>query len=134
MTTVTRGLLRIGDVAERTGLSLRSLRHYEEVGLLPCPQRSPGGFRLYDDSTLQRLAVIMGMKPLGFSLEEMREVLTGLDALRGGTLSPARQHEVFALLEDYRARVDDAVATMRRLLASARGFQASLAAELAAQH
>ena len=40
-------LLQIGDVADRTGLSLRTIRHYEEVGLLPEPRRSPGGFRLY---------------------------------------------------------------------------------------
>lgn len=130
MTADTRGLLRIGDVAERTGLSLRSLRHYEEVGLLPSPERTAGGFRLYDDSTLQRLGVIMGMKPLGFSLDEMREVLTGLDELRTADLTASRRRELLVLLADYRDRVDAAVTTMRRMLVSARGFQAALGAEL----
>ncbi len=132
--SATRGLLRIGDVAERTGLSLRSLRHYEDVGLLPSPERSPGGFRLYDDSTLARLAVIKGMKPLGFSLDEMREVLSGLDELRSEVISPVRRGQVPALLHDYRGRVEAAVTTMCTQLVSARDFQAALAVELTAPH
>ena len=132
--SATRGLLRIGDVAERTGLSLRSLRHYEDVGLLPSPERSPGGFRLYDDSTLARLAVIKGMKPLGFSLDEMREVLSGLDELRTEVISPVRRGQVTALLHDYRGRVEAAVTTMCTQLVSARDFQAALAVELTAPH
>ena len=132
--SATRGLLRIGDVAERTGLSLRSLRHYEDVGLLPSPERSPGGFRLYDDSTLARLAVIKGMKPLGFSLDEMREVLSGLDELRSEVTSPVRRGQAAALLHDYRGRVETAVTTMCTQLVSARDFQAALAVELTTSH
>ena len=57
-------MLTIGDVAERTGLSLRSVRHYEDVGLLPTADRSPGGFRLYGDAAVERLLVVTQMKPL----------------------------------------------------------------------
>ncbi|WP_278235572.1 MerR family transcriptional regulator [Isoptericola sp. AK164] len=71
----------IGAVAERTGLSLRTLRHYDEVGLLRPSARSEGGFRLYTESDVERLLLIRRMKPLGFSLEEMADLLRVADEL-----------------------------------------------------
>lgn len=67
--------LHIGDVAERVGLSLRSVRYYEEQGLVQPEGRTTGGFRLYGQAQIDRLLAIMQMKPLGFTLEEMRELL-----------------------------------------------------------
>ncbi len=75
------GLLQIGQVAERTGLSLRTIRWYEEEGLVSPTTRSGGGFRLYSQHDIARLEVIKQMKPLGFALEEMRQLLTLLDDL-----------------------------------------------------
>ena len=66
--------LQIGELAERTGLSLRTIRHYDEVGLLPA-SRTEGGFRVYTEHDVQRLGHIRQMKPLGFTLEEMAELL-----------------------------------------------------------
>lgn len=73
--------MQIGEVAERTGLSIRTLRHYDEVGLVPPSERSAGGFRLYTDVDLARLIVIRRMKPLEFTLEEMRRLLDSLDTI-----------------------------------------------------
>lgn len=73
--------MHIGELAERTGLSLRTIRHYDEVGLLKPSGRSDGGFRLYSADDLSRLMVIRRMKPLGFSLEEMAELLAVIDGL-----------------------------------------------------
>lgn len=73
--------LQIGEVAEATGLSLRTIRHYEEVGLVAVPARSPGGFRLYTDAAVARLLAIRAMKPLDLSLEQMGELLDALDLL-----------------------------------------------------
>ncbi len=73
--------MQIGEVAERTRLSLRTIRHYEEVGLVPPSARSKGGFRLYTESDVQRLLLIRRMKPLDFTLEEMADVLGLLDRL-----------------------------------------------------
>ena len=81
---MTDRLLQIGQVAERIGLSLRTVRYYEEMGLLPPAQRSEGGFRLYTDEHVDRLQLIKGMKPLGFSVQEMRELLDARDVLRNG--------------------------------------------------
>ena len=78
------GLMRIGQVAERTGLSLRTIRFYEEEGLVVPAARTDGGFRLYSEGDVGRFALIKRMKPLGFAVEEMRELLTVLSDLDAG--------------------------------------------------
>jgi len=82
--------MQIGEVAERTKLSLRTIRHYEEVGLVPPSARSKGGFRLYTEADVQRLLLIRRMKPLGFTLEEMADVLSLLDDLAVGAATADR--------------------------------------------
>lgn len=74
-------LFQIGEVAERVGLSFRTIRHYDEVGVVVPSGRTEGGFRLYTDRDVERLRKVMGMKPMGFALEEIRDVLDLLDAL-----------------------------------------------------
>lgn len=68
------GLL-IGDVAERTGLSAPTIRYYESIGLLAPPVRSATGYRRYPDTTVEELRFIKKAQSLGFSLEEIREIL-----------------------------------------------------------
>ncbi|WP_159616565.1 MerR family transcriptional regulator [Arthrobacter zhaoguopingii] len=73
--TSNTNTMHIGELAERTGLSLRTIRHYDDVGLLPATARTEGGFRVFSDADYERLRAIMQMKPLGFTLEEMAEIL-----------------------------------------------------------
>ena len=73
--------MHIGELAEKTGLSLRTIRHYDEVGLLKPSGRTEGGFRLYSNEDLSRLLLIRRMKPLGFSLGEMTDLLDIIDNL-----------------------------------------------------
>ena len=83
----------IGEVSEAIGLSLRTIRYYEETGLAPPSGRTAGGFRLYTDADIHRLRLIMVMKPLGFSLEEMRLVFEAIDSLAaGGPSTELEQH------------------------------------------
>lgn len=95
--------MHIGDLAEATGLSLRTIRHYDEVGLLPATTRSGGGFRIYTESDLQRMLVIRSMKPLGFTLEEMGELLDAMDALA----ADGGDAEARAKLDDYMCRANE---------------------------
>ena len=67
--------MRIGEVARRTGLSQRTLRHYDELGLLVPSGRSPGDYRLYSHEDLSRLLAIQHLKSLGLSLGEVRGAL-----------------------------------------------------------
>lgn len=68
------GLL-IGDVAERTGLSAPTIRYYESIGLLASPPRSATGYRRYTETTVEELRFIKKAQGLGFSLEEISEIL-----------------------------------------------------------
>ena len=68
------GLL-IGDVAERTGLSAPTIRYYESIGLLAPPPRSATGYRRYTETTVEELRFIKKAQGLGFSLEEIGEIL-----------------------------------------------------------
>ena len=68
--------LQIGEVAERTGVTQRTLRFYEEKGLLKPPTRMEGGFRLYSEIDIQRLEQIKRLKRLlGFPLAEIKEMV-----------------------------------------------------------
>lgn len=86
------GMMHIGELAERTGLSLRTIRHYDQIGLLAPSGRSEGGFRLYTDGDYEQLMLIRRMKPLGYSLDQMGDLLRALEATRaegsGGTDAP----------------------------------------------
>lgn len=73
--------MRIGEVTERTSLSLRTLRHWEDAGLVSPSARTEGNFRLYTEADVERLLIIRRMKPLGYTLDEMRELLDVVDAL-----------------------------------------------------
>jgi len=68
------GLL-IGDVAEQTGLSAPTIRYYESIGLIAAPARSTTGYRRYTDTTVEELRFIKKAQALGFSLEEIGEIL-----------------------------------------------------------
>ena len=68
--------LRSGEVAEFTGVSLDTLRYHERRHLLPRARRTQGGFRLFTSETVQRVSFIKHAQELGFSLEEIRELLS----------------------------------------------------------
>jgi DNA-binding transcriptional MerR regulator len=120
------GLLQIGQVAERTGLSLRTIRFYEENGLVRPTSRSDGGFRLYSEDDVARLEVIKRMKPLGFRLEEMQELLTLLADLAERPDDAALSDRLRMFHEAAAARVH----ALREQLSIAESFAADLARRL----
>ncbi|MGZ5418564.1 MAG: helix-turn-helix domain-containing protein [Nocardioides sp.] len=73
--------MHIGEVAARTELSQRSLRHWDEVGLLRPSGRTDGGFRLYTEDDVEKILVIRRMKPLGFTLGEMSAAMRDIETL-----------------------------------------------------
>lgn len=111
--------MQIGEVAERTGLSLRTIRYYEEVGLVVPSARTQGGFRLYTERDVDRLFLAKRMKPLGFHLDEMRELLALLDEPRARRQGVGRLRE---LTEDAEQRC----AELRAKLEAAEEFARTL--------
>jgi MerR family transcriptional regulator, thiopeptide resistance regulator len=72
-------LWKVGELAKQTGLTVRALHHYDEIGLLTPSQRSASGYRLYDGDDIARLLQILSLRQLGFSLDEIRESLAKPD-------------------------------------------------------
>jgi DNA-binding transcriptional MerR regulator len=103
MNATSSGPLRIGDVAKLVGTTPRTIRYYEEVGLLPeSTARPSGGHRLYSEEEVQRLREIMRLKELlGVTLEGLKTLLAAEDAraavraeLRRGDVAPPRRREL----------------------------------------
>lgn len=96
----------VGEVAELTGVTIRTLHHYDAIGLLTPADRSHAGYRLYDDADLERLHEILLWRELGFSLEEVRRLLD----------DPA--HDRLAALREQRARLVQRAARLEEVLAA----------------
>lgn len=121
-----RVLLQIGDVAKQVGLSLRTVRFYEEAGLLTPAKRTPGGFRLYNDDTVDRLQLIKRMKPLGFTLDEIRTLLQVRDELALPELAAQRRTELQERLLTWAVLAEEKLADLRERAGVAEAFVAGL--------
>ncbi len=111
--------LQIGQVAARTELSIATVRHYDEVGLVTPSARSSGGFRLYTEVDIDRLLVIRRMKPLGFTLAEMRDLLDSLDTLNGGASTPRPRAAAARHLQACESKSRESAEKLRKHLAYA---------------
>ena len=100
------GMMHTGELAERTGLSLRTIRHYDDIGLFAPSGRSEGGFRLYTEGDFERLMLIRRMKPLGYSLEQMGDLLRAIDAASNepSVTSADARHMLQDFLQDAQER------------------------------
>lgn len=104
-------LVRTGELARMTSVSVRTLRFYDKVGLLSPSVRTPSGYRLYSETDLVRLQQILALKYLGFSLEEIKAFLGA---------SPRSLREALAqqgaMLRERRAHLDTIIKAIDRLL------------------
>ena len=134
-------LLRIQQVAADVGLTTRSIRYYEELGLLKPAGRSEGSYRLYDEDDLERLRFIKGLRDdAGFSLAEIGQLLEDEAARarnRERFRSTSDPDERTAIVEDAFARVDRQIASLREkigrleaMVTEAEGRRAHLEAHL----
>ncbi len=95
--------LRIGELGKRAGITPKTIRYYEEAGLLPAPARSDNGYRSYSDADVRQLAFIRAAKDFGFTLGEIREILAVRE--RNETPCPYVLGLVEARLADLQARI-----------------------------
>lgn len=148
-TSPADGYCRIEQVAARTGLTKRTLRYYEEIGLLPPPTRTEGGYRLYSEQDIAHLELIKRLRDLlGFSLAEIRELADAEEerqVLRAGfaqETNPAarltRLQRANELTERQLRLVDEKLAGLREMRADLQarldryvGIRAELEAKLA---
>jgi DNA-binding transcriptional MerR regulator len=123
-------LHQIGEVAERVGLSLRTVRYYEEMGLISPAQRTEGGFRLYSDAEIERLQLIKHMKPLGFTVQAMLELLQARDTLHGSQANDTAKQQAITTLGRFAAEAGERVDELHAQLDRAEDFAGQLSREL----
>lgn len=100
--------MRVGELAKRTGLTVRTLRYYDEIGLLSPPRQPGSDYRQYGESEINRLQQIASLRQLGFSLDEIREILTRPETSVRQVieLHLSRLNEQIALMEQLRYRLE----------------------------
>lgn len=108
----------IGRAAAAAGLTTKTLRYYEAMGLLPPPDRTESGYRVYSPAELRRLGFIVKAKRLGLTLREIREIL----AIRDGGQVPCIhvQHLLLRKARDVESRIAELTALKRELQRLAR--------------
>jgi DNA-binding transcriptional MerR regulator len=110
--------LSIGDLAKTTGTKIVTIRYYEQIGLLPVPSRTKGNYRAYDRGHRRRLAFIRRCRGLGFSLDQIRELLR-LSAQDGRECV-----EVDRITAQHLADIEHKIADLKRLAIELRRLNA----------
>jgi DNA-binding transcriptional MerR regulator len=119
--------MTIGDLSRRTGVPVKTLRKYEDLGLIYTAGRSPGNYRLFDEEALWCVGVVGSLRGLGLTLAEIRELSEIYLARTTDPIGP----RLAAVLRAARGRVQDRITELQRLLERIDDFEAGHAAELA---
>jgi DNA-binding transcriptional MerR regulator len=118
-----RGLVSIGQLAKAAGVSSRTIRYYEELGILPQPRRSPGGTRKYPREFGGYIAAALALKDLGFRLDEVKPLAR---LASGRSVSPGQRDAAARLVEEKIEALARQVTVLRRLHDSVRGSDGGL--------
>ncbi|WP_351231251.1 heavy metal-responsive transcriptional regulator [Streptomyces sp. NPDC002133] len=114
--------MRTGELAAASGLTAKTIRFYEDAGLLPEPPRTPGGYRDYPPQSAHRLAFIRDAQSAGLTLAEIRSILT----LRDSGEAPCAH--VTDLIEQHLADIERRMAELRKTRTALRGLAQRAAA------
>jgi DNA-binding transcriptional MerR regulator len=111
--------MTIGDLAKETGVKIVTIRYYERIGVVPTVKRTSGNYRNYGSAHVRRLRFIRRCRDLGFSLEQVRDLLQ-LSAENGPSCA-----EVCDMAERQRKAVEDKIADLKRLASELRRIRAA---------
>jgi len=101
----------IGQVARTTGVAARTIRYYEEIGVLPTPSRAASGFRRYDQPSVERLRFVRRARALGLPLQELKTLVSSVT----GGLRPAFRPRLLGLVREQLAAVQRQIAELELL-------------------
>ena len=101
--------MQIKELSDKTGLQDKTIRYYEEVGVLPPPKRLPNGYRDYGDADVERARFVAGLRRLDFSLDDVSEIL----AMRDRGEAPCRV--VLSLMADKADEISQRIVELSRL-------------------
>jgi DNA-binding transcriptional MerR regulator len=120
----TTGLVSIGQLAKAAGVSSRTIRYYEELGILPEPRRSPGGTRRYPSEYRGYIDTALALKDLGFRLEEIKPLAR---LALGRSVSASQRDQAARLVDDRIDAIARQASVLRRLRDSVQGPDAATA-------
>lgn len=105
--------VQIGEVAKKLGITTRTIRYYEEIGLMGPPERLGGGTRMYNRADVLRLKFILKLKEIGITLKEMQDLAANFDTHNQGfeTITP----RLVEILDDHIGKVDQKIANLSSL-------------------
>jgi DNA-binding transcriptional MerR regulator len=123
--------LRIGEIAERSGVTPRTIRYYEELGLLPRTERELGKHRVYTESDVERICELTRLRDLlGLSLDELRSMIAAEDVraeIRRRFHETDSREEQLALLDEALPHIETQLSLVRRRLAALQELETELA-------
>jgi MerR family copper efflux transcriptional regulator len=121
------GLMTVGRLARRTGLSIKAIRRYEALGLIYSAGRSEAGYRLFDESALWCAQVISTLRSLGLTIKEIHRLGSAYLSRPGKPIGP----HLAALLDGAEQRIDERIAELTALRGRIRDYRGCHAAALA---
>ena len=123
-TETEKTTLTIGQIARRTGIAAKTIRFYEEIGLLPRPPRGPNSYRRYSPADINRLLLLRRIRLLGLPLSSAKPLLIGASDARCGDV----QRELLSLVEQRLRTIDQEIAELHALRETVAGYPRALAA------
>jgi DNA-binding transcriptional MerR regulator len=124
------GLMTVGELARRTGLSVKAIRRYEALGLIYSAGRSAGNYRLFDESALWCAQVIESLRSLGLTIKEIDQLGRAYLSRPGEPIGPG----LAALLDEAERRIDDRIAELEAVRGRIHHYRARHALALAGRH
>jgi MerR family transcriptional regulator, copper efflux regulator len=112
------GTYKINEVARRSGFSATTLRYYEDIGLMPAPDRTESGYRMYDAAAIDRLAFIARAKQLGCTLDETADLLVAWEGGRCGPVQDRLRTLVSSKVADASRQIAELTTLRLELLAA----------------
>ncbi len=101
--------MKIQELAQQTGLSTKTIRYYESIGVLPSPRRAPNGYREYDEQSLKRARFVAGVRSLDLALDEIAEIL----AMQDRREAPCRT--LLNLIEHKADQIEERIRLLRQM-------------------
>jgi DNA-binding transcriptional MerR regulator len=101
--------MKIQEFSQQSGLPAKTIRYYESIGLLPSPQRTPNGYRDYDEKNLERARFVAGIRSLDLSLDEIAEIL----AMRDRREAPCRT--LLDRIEQKANQIEERIQALRQM-------------------
>lgn len=108
--------MKIGEVAQRSGVSIDAVRYYERRGVLPRAERTESGYRVFDEESVTRLGLVRQLQDLGFTLDEIVEALQAHD--RGGASCASERWRLEHVADRIDAKIKELQRTRRTIRAA----------------